>query len=342
MGLQLDTEIRNVLELVRSSMRTNGTALEAAIRELRRVTEEMERQLDNNIKCLRGLKAKSKKIPKRRTKFQGIKLPDLRKQRRALAKERSENARKSLEIDLLRNDNITAHQNLNDSQIALKEAQERCRELEASLRSQNEATHAAQDQYAGESPITVDGSNFDEVGDLDDMIPSKPSSPDEKGNKFNEYERHIATPPPSQRRISSVTTAATPPETPVAGPSNNMILLGGYFPVVEDENFDDEMKEIFRGHLYVGRVFRRFREFLETGHENSWYCVQDIVKYGYSFGSWNDNICENGEHDGVRCSQVKVTVVGSIRRLRFKHDEDVRPSNWQDLYPERLVTTRIS
>ncbi|KAH7225040.1 hypothetical protein BKA60DRAFT_606135 [Fusarium oxysporum] len=375
---------------VTTSMRTNGTALEAAIRELRRVTEsvqnakdngkqfrEMERQLDNNIKCLRGLKAKSKKIPKRRTKFQGIKLPkppqkpiiparkaltrrgpsksksldtdrrnkplyetsnlrqDLRKQRRALAKERSENARKSLEIDLLRNDNITAHQNLNDSQIALKEAQERCRELEASLRSQNEATHAAQDQYAGESPITVDGSNFDEVGDLDDMIPSKPSSPDEKGNKFNEYERHIATPPPSQRRISSVTTAATPPETPVAGPSNNMILLGGYFPVVEDENFDDEMKEIFRGHLYVGRVFRRFREFLETGHENSWYCVQDIVKYGYSFGSWNDNICENGEHDGVRCSQVKVTVVGSIRRLRFKHDEDVRPSNWQDLYPER-------
>ncbi|TVY77425.1 hypothetical protein Focb16_v006512 [Fusarium oxysporum f. sp. cubense] len=398
MDLQLDTEIRNVLELVRSSMRTNGTPLEAAIRELRRVTEEMERQLDNNIKCLRGLKAKSKKIPKRRTKFQGIKLPkppqkpiiparkaltrrgprksksldtdrrnkrlertkrqlekenvsalnetsklrqDLRKQRRALAKERSESARKSLEIDLLRNDNITAHQNLNDRQTALKEAQERCRELGVPLRSQNEATHAAQDQYAGESPITVDGSNFDEVGDLDDMIPSKPSSPDEKGNKFNEYERHIATPPPSQRRISSVTTAATPPETPVAGPSNNLILLGGYFPVVEDENFDDEMKEIFRGHLYVGRVFRRFREFLETGHENSWYCVQDIVKYGYSFGSWNDNICENGEHDGVRCSQVKVTVVDSIRRLRFKHD-DVRPSNWQDLYPERLVTTRIS
>jgi len=171
---------------------------------------------------------------------------DLRKQRRALAKERSESARKSLEIDLLRNDNITAHQNLNDRQTVLKEAQERCRELEASLRSQNEATHAAQDQYAGEPPITVDGSNFDEVGDLDDMIPSKPSSPDEKGNKFNEYERHIATPPPSQRRISSVTTAATPPETPVAGPSNNLILLGGYFPVVEDENFDDEMKEIFR------------------------------------------------------------------------------------------------
>ncbi|EMT68056.1 hypothetical protein NOF04DRAFT_15579 [Fusarium oxysporum II5] len=159
------------------------------------------------------------------------------------------------------------------------------------------------------------------------MIPSKPSSPDEKGNKFNEYERHIATPPPSQRRISLVTTAATPPETPVAGPSNNLILIGGYFPVVEDENFDDKMEEIFRGHLNVGRVFRRFREFLETGHENSWYCVQDIVKYGYSFGSWNDNICENGEHDGVRCSQVKVTVVDSIRRLRFKHDEDVRPNN---------------
>ncbi|EMT68055.1 hypothetical protein FOC4_g10012459 [Fusarium odoratissimum] len=138
---------------------------------------EMERQLDNNIKCLRGLKAKSKKIPKRRTKFQSIKPPkppqkpiiparkgltrrgpsksksldtdrrnkrlertkrqlekenvsalyetsklrqDLRKQRRALAKERSESARKSLEIDLLRNDNITAHQNLNDKQTALK------------------------------------------------------------------------------------------------------------------------------------------------------------------------------------------------------------------------------
>ncbi|RYC92881.1 hypothetical protein BFJ63_vAg4308 [Fusarium oxysporum f. sp. narcissi] len=384
MDLQLDTEIRNVLELVRSSMRTNGTPLEAAIRELRRVTEEMERQLDNNIKCLRGLKANCKKTPKRRIQFQGIELPkqpqkpiiparkaltrrgpsknksldmdrrnkrlertkrqlekenvsalyetsklrqDLRKQRRTLAKERSENARKSLEIDLLRNDNMTAHQNLNDSQTALKEAQERCRELEASLRSQNEATHAAQDQYTGESPITVDGSNFDEVGDLDDMIPSKPSSPDEKGNKFNEYEWHIATPPPSQRRISSVTTTATPPETPVADPSNNLILLGGYFPVVEDENFDDEMKEIFRGHLYVDRVFRRFREFLETGHENSWYCVQDIIKYGYSFGSWNDNICGNGEHDVVRCRQVKVTVFHSIRRFCFKRDEDVRPSN---------------
>ncbi|RKL13124.1 hypothetical protein BFJ68_g7509 [Fusarium oxysporum] len=317
----------------------------------------MKRQLDNNIKCLRGLKAKSKKIPKRRTKFQGIKLPKLPQKpiipaRKALT-HRGPSKSKSLDTDRrnkrlertkrqLEKENVSAlyetsklRQDLRKQRRALakersetlKEAQERCRELEASLRSQNEATHAAQDQYAGESLITVDGSNFDEVGDLDDMVPSKPSSPDEKGNKFNEYERHIVTPPPSQRRISSVTTAATPPETPVAGPSNNLILFGGYFPVVEDENFDDEMKEIFRGHLYVGRVFRRFREFLETGHENSWYCVQDIVKYGYSFGSWNDNICENGEHDGVRCRQVKVTVVDSIRRFRFKRDEDVRPSN---------------
>lgn len=48
MDLQLDTEIRNVLELVRSSMRTNGTPLEAAIRELRRVTESVQNAKDSH------------------------------------------------------------------------------------------------------------------------------------------------------------------------------------------------------------------------------------------------------------------------------------------------------
>jgi Fe2+ transport system protein B len=79
----------------------------------------------------------------------------LQKKKRVLAKERSENARKTLEIDLLRNDNRAAHQNLNESNTALKEAQERCWELENSLRSQNGTIHTAQDQDAGDSlPIT--------------------------------------------------------------------------------------------------------------------------------------------------------------------------------------------
>ncbi|KAH7250246.1 uncharacterized protein BKA55DRAFT_690477 [Fusarium redolens] len=156
------------------------------------------------------------------------------------------------------------------------------------------------------------------------MIATKSSSPEEKENELNEYEQHIATPPPSQSRKFSIRTTATPPETTVASPMNKLTLLAGYFPLVEDENFDLEMKAIFAGHLEVDRSFRRFEEFLETGHENSWYCIQDIVKYGYSFGSWNDNICKNEEHDGVQCRQVKVTAVDSIRRLHFKLDEDVR------------------
>ncbi|KAF4503109.1 hypothetical protein FAGAP_664 [Fusarium agapanthi] len=252
---------------------------------------------------------------------------ELRREKRALAKERSERARQSLEIGLLRDDNIAAHKNLSESQAALKEAQERCRELEASLRSQDETTYAAQDQYAEESPITVDGS-FDEIDDLGDMMSSTPCSPVEE-NKPNEYERHIATPPPSRKRRSSVRTAATPPETPAAGPSNNTILLAGHFPLMEDENFDLEMEDIMVGHLKSDRVFRRFKEFLRTGHENSWFCVEDIAKYGYSFGSWNDNICKNGEHDGVRCRQVKVTVVDSERRLCFKRDDIESASSWQ-------------
>ncbi|KAF5580984.1 hypothetical protein FPCIR_10372 [Fusarium pseudocircinatum] len=252
---------------------------------------------------------------------------ELRKQKRALAKERSENARKSLEIDLLRKDNKNAYQKLNESEAALKKAQERCRELEASLRSHNEVTYAAQDLYTEESPVTLDES-FDEAGDLGDMLPSTPCSP--VGNKSNEYEQNIATPPPSQKRRSSIrTAAATPPETPVAGPSNSIILLANCFPVVEDENFDLETEEIMIHHLKSDRVFRRFREFLKFGHENSWFCVEDIVKYGYSFGSWNDNICENGEHDGVRCRQVKVTVVDSTRHLCFKRDERESANSWQ-------------
>ncbi|KAF4956299.1 hypothetical protein FGADI_3876 [Fusarium gaditjirri] len=421
MDLQLDAEIRSVLKLVRSSLRTNGTPLKYSVRELKRVTEsvqnekychrpkrpldekieedspeekhhfrledmEMKQQLANNTKYLKDLKTNSKKRRKRKTKFRGIKIPkqpqqpairtrktlkhrssskrnsigkerqstrlertkrqlekenvsalyeasrlrqELRKEKRALAKERSENARKSLEIDLLRNENRTAHENLSDSQTALKEAQKRCQELETSLRPQNEATHAAQDQYTGGSPITVDGSSFDEAGDLYDMTPSKPSDPDESENRSSEYERQIATPPPSQKRLSSVRTAATPPETPMARPSNNAALLADYFPVVEDENFDVEMEEVLLGHLEVDRVFRRFKEFLKIGHENSWYCVQDIAKYGYSFGSWNDSICENGEHDGVRCRQVEVTEVDSIRRLCFKRDKRESVNPWQ-------------
>ncbi|KAF5689662.1 hypothetical protein FDENT_4306 [Fusarium denticulatum] len=418
MDLQLDAEIRSVLKLVRSSFRTDGTPLENAIQELRRVTEsaqnatdtyhskrlldeklkrlddfpdskqfkEMKQQLDKNSKYLKRLKTKSKKTPKRRNKLQSKKITkhpqktviptrkalkhrspskvkfkgaakgsqsqrlerskrqlekenvsalyetsrlrqELRKEKRALAKERSENARKSLEIDLLRNDNNNAYQNLNESEAALKEAQERCQQLEVSLRSHNEVTHAAQDLYTGESPITIDES-FNEAGDLGDMLPSTPCSP--VGNNSNEYEQHIATPPPSQKRRSSIRTAAsTPPETPVAGPSNSIILLADYFPVVEDENFDLETEEIMLDHLKSDRVFRRFKEFLKSGHENSWFCVEDIVKYGYSFGSWNDNICENGEHDGVRCRQVKVTVVDSTRHLCSKRDERVCANSWQ-------------
>ncbi|EWG42758.1 hypothetical protein FVEG_04497 [Fusarium verticillioides 7600] len=252
---------------------------------------------------------------------------ELRKEKRALAKERSENARKSLEIDLLRSDNNNAYQNLDESKTALKEAQERCRELEASLQSQNEATQTAQDPYTGESPTTLDES-FDEAGDLGDMLPSTPCSP--VGNKSNEHVQNIATPPPSQKRRSSIRArAATPPETPAAGPSNSIILLADCFPVVEDENFDLETEEIMIDHLKSDRVFRRFKEFLKSGHENSWFCVEDIVKYGYSFGSWNDNICENGEHDGVRCRQVKVTVVDSTRHLCFKRDERACANSWQ-------------
>ncbi|KAF5622806.1 uncharacterized protein FTJAE_10785 [Fusarium tjaetaba] len=252
---------------------------------------------------------------------------ELRKEKRALAKERSENARKSLEIDLLRNDNKNAYQTLNETTTALREAQERCRELEASLQSQNEATQTAQDPYTGESPVTLDES-FDEAVDLDNMLPSTPCSP--VRNKSNEYDQNIATPPPSQKRRSSIrATAATPPETPAAGPSSNIILLAGCFPVVEDENFDLETEEIMLDHLKSDRVFRRFKEFLKSGHENSWFCVEDIVKYGYSFGSWNDNICENGQHNGVRCRQVKFAVVDSTRHLCFKRDERECANSWQ-------------
>ncbi|PNP77956.1 hypothetical protein FNYG_08682 [Fusarium nygamai] len=294
MDLQLDTEIRSVLELVRSSLRTNGTPLENAIQELRRVTESAKnatdtyhskRLLDEKLKhplkpVIPARKALKHRSPSK-VKFKGAakgrqskrlerskrQLEDeiisalyetsrlrqeLRKEKRALAKERSENARKSLEIDLLRNDNKSAHQNLNESKTALKEAQERCLELEASLRSQNEATHAAQDLYTEESPITLDES-FDEAGDLGDMIPSTPCSP--VGNKSHEYDQNIATPPPSQKRRSSIrTAAATPPETPVAGPSNSIILLADCFPVVEDENFDPETEEIMINHLKSDRV----------------------------------------------------------------------------------------
>lgn len=95
---------------------------------------------------------------------------ELRKEKRALAKERSERARQSLEIDLLRKDNISALKNLCESQIALREAQDQCRELEASLRSQNETTYTAQDVYTEESPITVHGSSSDDVSD-DFMMP---------------------------------------------------------------------------------------------------------------------------------------------------------------------------
>lgn len=249
---------------------------------------------------------------------------ELRKEKRALAKERSERARQSLEIDLLRKDNISALKNLCESQIALREAQDQCRELEASLRSQNETTYTAQDVYTEEPPITVHGSSSDDVSD-DFMMPY----PIEEGSKSNEHQQNIVTPPPSQKRRPSVRTAATPPETPVAGPSNNTISLAGHFPVVEDESFDLETEEIMIGHLKSDRVFRRFKEFLKTGHENSWYCVEDIAQFGYSFGSWNDSICENGEHDGVRCRQVKVTVVDSERRLCFKRDERESASSWQ-------------
>ncbi|KAG5750072.1 hypothetical protein H9Q69_001316 [Fusarium xylarioides] len=46
MHQQLDTEIRSVLELVRSSLRTNGIPLEDAIQELRRVTESAQNATD--------------------------------------------------------------------------------------------------------------------------------------------------------------------------------------------------------------------------------------------------------------------------------------------------------
>ncbi|VTT77459.1 unnamed protein product [Fusarium fujikuroi] len=250
---------------------------------------------------------------------------ELRKEKRALAKERSERARQTLEIDLLRNDNISAHKNLSESQVALKEAQDRCRELEASLRSQKETTYTAQDLYTGESPTTVHESSSDDVSDEFTM-----SYPIEEGSKSNKYEQNIVTPPPSQKRRSSVRTVATPPETPVAGPSNNTMLLAGHLPVVEDESFDLETEEIMIGHLKSDRVFRRFKEFLKKSHENLWYCVEEIAQFGYSFGSWNDSICENGEHDGVRCRQVKVTVVNSERQLCFKRDERESASSWQD------------
>lgn len=42
MDLQLDSKLRIVLKLVRSSLRTDGIPLENAIRELRRVTESIQ------------------------------------------------------------------------------------------------------------------------------------------------------------------------------------------------------------------------------------------------------------------------------------------------------------
>ncbi|KAF5533383.1 hypothetical protein FNAPI_12694 [Fusarium napiforme] len=349
MDLQLDAEIRNVLKLVRSSLRANESPLENAIRELRRLTRSQKHPQKPVIPARKGFtrrganKKKTLNTDRRSKRLERTKRQlekenvsalyatsrlrqELRKEKRALAKERSENARKSLEIDLLRNDNKNAYQTLNETTTALREAQERCHELEASLQSQNEATQTAQGPYDRESPVTLDES-FDEAGDLGDMLPSTPCSP--VRNKSNEHVQNIATPPPSQKRRSSITTVAeTPPETPVAGPSSSIILLAGCFPVVEDENFDLETEDIMLDYLKSDRVFRRFKEFLKSGHENSWFCVEDIVKYGYSFGSWNDNICENGQHDGVRCRQVKVAVVDSTRHLCFKRDERETTNSW--------------
>lgn len=49
MDLQLDTEIRSVLKLVRGSfLRTNETPLEKAIQELKRVTESAQNATDTN------------------------------------------------------------------------------------------------------------------------------------------------------------------------------------------------------------------------------------------------------------------------------------------------------
>ncbi|KLO96606.1 Uncharacterized protein LW93_13705 [Fusarium fujikuroi] len=321
MDLQLDAELRSVLKLkhpqkpvipARKGLARKSTKVKPLdINRRSKRFERTKRQLEKeNVSALY-------EISKLRH--------ELRKEKRALAKERLERARQTLEIDLLRNDNISAHKNLSESQVALKEAQDRCRELEASLRSQKETTYTAQDLYTGESPITVHESSSDDVSDEFTM-----PYPIEEGSKSNKYEQNIVTPPPSQKRRSSVRTVATPPETPVAGPSNNTMLLAGHLPVVEDESFDLETEEIMIGHLKSDRVFRRFKEFLKKSHENLWYCVEDIAQFGYSFGSWNDSICENGEHDGVRCRQVKVTVVDSERRLCFKRDERESANSWHD------------
>ncbi|SCO22369.1 uncharacterized protein FFE2_15270 [Fusarium fujikuroi] len=321
MDLQLDAELRSVLKLkhpqkpvipARKGLARKSTKVKPLdINRRSKRFERTKRQLEKeNVSALY-------EISKLRH--------ELRKEKRALAKERSERARQTLEIDLLRNDNISAHKNLSESQVALKEAQDRCRELEASLRSQKETTYTAQDLYTGESPTTVHESSSDDVSDEFTM-----PYPIEEGSKSNKYEQNIVTPPPSQKRRSSVRTVATPPETPVAGPSNNTMLLAGHLPVVEDESFDLETEEIMIGHLKSDRVFRRFKEFLKKSHENLWYCVEDIAQFGYSFGSWNDSICENGEHDGVRCRQVKVTVVDSERRLCFKRDERESANSWHD------------
>ncbi|KAH7250248.1 uncharacterized protein BKA55DRAFT_376130 [Fusarium redolens] len=48
MDPQLDTEVRSVLRLVRSSLRTNGTPLEDAIQQLRRVTESVQNAKDSD------------------------------------------------------------------------------------------------------------------------------------------------------------------------------------------------------------------------------------------------------------------------------------------------------
>ncbi|KAF5674163.1 hypothetical protein FHETE_2996 [Fusarium heterosporum] len=230
----------------------------------------------------------------------------LDEKRKALEGEKDQCEAKGLEIELLRDLTLQQEQHLLKTEKALRESQERCKQLEAHILTD-------QQQSLGQEHIGS-GSGIKHINELGEITTSKEAKVQTREEWLSALQDGHQT-PNKKRRHSSLQSDKEP--NVLAQHMSKLASLADDFLVVDDGNLDLNMAASFMSKIGQERSYTQLQTFCEHGRPNHWFCLQDVLEKGlYAYGMIV-NKCS--QHEGLPCLLVMVTMVDSVRHLTLSY-----------------------
>ncbi|KAH7246457.1 hypothetical protein BKA59DRAFT_199188 [Fusarium tricinctum] len=216
---------------------------------------------------------------------------ELKEKQKAADEEREESERKDLKIDLLRELSLEQSQKLRKNAEILQKSQERCEELEAILQTDRQ-------QSVPEA--------FEE-----DQTKSVHTTTTKVNHIRGEHE-------PSRKRRRPNSLLPDQEENIFAQHMGDLAIRAGYFNVLNDGNIDLNMAASLVSYIGHDGNHSQLRSFFDYAIRDRWFCLHDTADRGKSARGLDVKKCS--QHKSVQCILIMVTIIDSVRHLRFTYD----------------------